>query len=96
MDAKANALKRLRLKPPTMHAHNEMPKPMSDAKKDDDKGDLAPDVKKPMISGELDDSHMGVMHQLMDQISHPGRDAMTLDEKGGEKMALLMKHKKMK
>jgi len=96
MDAKANALKRMKLKPPTMHQHNEMPSNLADGKKDDDRGDMAPDLKKPMISGDLDDSHTDVMQALVDQISHPGRAAMTMDEKAGEKMASIMKLKKSK
>jgi hypothetical protein len=80
-----------------MHAHNEMPKPMSDAKKDDDKGDLAPDVKKPMISGELDDSHMGRYASVDGSNLSPRSRRYDLGRKSvEEKMALLMKHKKMK
>jgi hypothetical protein len=101
MDPKAEALKKMRLKLPTAKAHQaEVP----DAKPDDDdkdSSDAAPDLnqKKPLISGDLTSDHEGLLQELMGQISHPGRGAMTLDERAGdkmkEKMASIKKHKKV-
>lgn len=54
-------------------------------------------LHQPMMSGELGPEHIPLLQQLIDQISHPGRAAMTMQERSGgamkEKMASIMKHK---
>lgn len=73
--------------------------PLQLLKKDEEEelGDNAPEAK-PHMDGELGPEHMHLLEQLLAQISHPGREAMTMGEKSvplmKEKMASMSKHKK--
>lgn len=99
MDPKAAALKKLKVKSP-MHDLGHQSAIATEKKDDDDLGDAAPslDHKKPMMSGELGPEHMAVLQDLMGSVTHPGRGAMTLDERAAgnakEKFASMAKHKK--
>jgi hypothetical protein len=104
-DAKAAALKKMKVKSPMAGLHKAIP---LESKKDEAKeeaiekgeSDLAPNLKSksdPVISSELTDDHMGLMKELSDGVSHPGRGAMTLDERAASGMKAKMasmKHKK--
>lgn len=96
MDAKANALRRLKLKSPMKGLPTESV--ASEKKDDDDLGDKAPSLK-PHVSSELSDEHMPLMKSLSDGVSHPGRGPKSLDERAAgsmkEIMASKMKHKKV-
>lgn len=52
----------------------------------------------PLMSDQLGPEHIPLLQALIDHISHPGRDAMTMHERSGgalkEKMASIMGHKK--
>lgn len=67
------------------------------------RGDKAPEAGEdamahPMMNSELGPEHLALLEQLLSQVSHPGRDAMSLEERSApimrEKMALMGKPKK--
>lgn len=63
-----------------------------------ERGDNAPELPEAHMSSELGPEHIDLLKQLLAQISHPGRGAMSLEERSApamqEKMASIMKHKK--
>ena len=95
-----NQMKKAKVDHPAV---NESHEAVSEAKKEENLGDKAPDVgagaDSPMnMAGvELGPEHLELLAKLISQIEHPARGAMGLDEKAGglmkEKMASIMKHK---
>lgn len=58
---------------------------------DENLGDAAPSVDGPkppvgMETPELGEEHLGLLDKLSSGVEHPGRGAMTLDERAGDKM----------
>lgn len=93
MDPKANAIRRMKLKSAQQDDHAISIK----EKDDDDRGDAAPSLKA-KDDGEMGPAHMDLMSKLTSQMSHPGRGAISLEEKANsgmkEKMASILKHRK--
>lgn len=79
---------------------SEDPIKMDKESEEKERGDKAPELMdhKMLMSSELGPEHMDLLKELLSQISHPGRDAMSLEERSApmmkEKMASIMKHKK--
>lgn len=106
MHAMKEALKRMKFKSPSAKAPDSAK--LVGGKEENEKlrGDNAPELhglNQPQAGLDADgdqDISPDLLAKLIAQISHPGRDAMTLDEKAGEnmkaKMASIMKHKQNK
>jgi hypothetical protein len=98
MDPKANAIHRMKMKKPSMHPEGIVPDKIDGPKEDEERGEAAPSLKS-HASAELGPEHMDLLAKLIAQISHPGRDSMSMDEKANdgmkEKFASISKHKKV-